>query len=255
MAPSEVSAVLCSSWATVDDVSPNQRASVAALSDDELNAHLLMASEILWALSGRRWYGGGCVESATLRSAPPQPGQGTWPYHRTWGSCGCWAWGGPANGWVGQHIASPMAVRLPRSPVTAVTAITINGLPFTDYRLVRAGWLERTDGRGWAVCDESTEITYEHGEPPPLAGLAAAVELGIEMGKAALNDNSCRLPVRTTQVTRQGMSMTVVDPSEYLDKGKVGLPGVDLWLAAVNPRATPQAAGVWSPDIPTTLRS
>lgn len=261
MAASPVSPVLCSSWATSEDVPTTVRATVS-LTDAELDVQLLKASELLWALSGRRWLGAGCEEQATLRSVKPQPGLGTWPYHSTWGVCPCWSWGiwdagylWPASGWSGQHAAAPIAVQLPRSGVTAVTAVTINGDPFTDWHLLPSGWLERTDGRGWDMCGDTTIISYEHGQPPPLGGRDAAVELGVELAKALTNDNSCRLPVRTLQVTRQGVSMTVLDPAEYLEKGKVGLPGVDLWLAAVNPKAIPQAAWVWSPDIPTTSRS
>jgi hypothetical protein len=60
----------------------------------------------------------------------------------------------------------------------------------------------------------------------------------------------CELPTRTTTVTREGISYTMLDPQDYLDRGKTGLPSVDLWIATVNPRRALRAPGVWSPDAP-----
>lgn len=259
----EVSDVLCSPWATIADVPEVMRLRVAALTDDELRVFLTRASELLWMLSGRRWYGGGCTESATLRSHPPMPGQGTWPYDRSWPACACWSSGTwldgrlyPSPGWKGRHTTSPIALRLPRSPITGIVSVTIDGDPFTDYHLLRTGWLERTDGQGWRMCDDSTVITYEYGEPPPPGGRDSAVELGIELALSFLGSDDCRLPERTVSVTRQGVSMTILDTQELLGKGLTGLPGVDLWISAITGGENrPQAAGVWSPDIPSTMRS
>lgn len=259
-----VSDVLCGPWATVQDVPTTIRTQLAALTDQELQDLLMRASEILWALSGRRWYGEGCTETAVLRSFPPHPGTSAWPYHSSWGSCGCWefsTWldGRPFPSWPAwwrdrDHFV-PFALKLPRSPVASIVSVTVDGNPFTAYRLLRSGWIERTDGQAWRMCDDSTTIVYTFGEAPPAGGRDSALELGIELAKDRLGLDNCRLPTRTTQVTRQGVTMTVVDPQEFLDKGRTGLPGVDLWLSAVNPGATPQAATVWSPDLPTTLRS
>lgn len=256
--------VLCAPWATLTDLTTAQRDSVIAMSDDDLQAQLLRASEILWALSGRRWIGQGCTETATLRSVPPQPGQGTWPYHRTWAACGCWAFGTWLDGrlypnflsYSGRHIGRPMAVKLPRSPVTGIVSVTIDGNPFAAWRFLRSGYLERTDGEGWNLCDDSTTIVYQFGEAPPAGGRESAIELGLEMAKDRLGLDSCRLPVRAySNITRQGVTLTKPDPWDFLTRGKTGLIGVDLWLSAVNPEARPQAATVWSPDIPRTMRS
>lgn len=246
-----VSEVLCSPWATVADV-PLRLRDTVALSDEELQTCLDRASEILWMLSGRVWMGGGCTETVTVAS---RPGQG--PYHDSWGTCDCWAWTtryGLAL-FPGPHVGPPRMVKLPRSPVAAVTGVEIDGEAFTEWRLLRSGWIERTDGQGWPVCTGTTEITYEFGEPPPAAGQFAAIELGIELAKALLGSNECQLPQRVVSITRQGISMTAMDPSEFMDKGKVGITSVDLWLSAVNPRAKAQGARVWSPDLPTTTRS
>ena len=189
------------------------------------------------------------------------PGTQAWPYSPSWGACQCWGFGVwldgrlfPGPGFTGTHYR-PVAVQLPRSPVTAVTGVTIDSAPFTDWRLSRSGWLERTDGQPWNGCDDSTEIDYTFGQPPPAGGRDSAVTLGLELAKATFGLDDCQLPQRTTSVTRQGITTVIADPMEFQEKGKTGLTSVDLWLSAVNPRAVPQSGRVWSPDLPTSLRS
>jgi hypothetical protein len=250
------SAVLCSAWATEADVPEAIRAEMA-ITGSEWSRALMIASEILWALSGRRWYGGGCMEEAYLRSTPPRPGTGAWPYHESWGDCGCWLqaqwingypiapFGGP---WA--HTGGAYAVKLPRDIVTEITSVTINGNSFTSYNLTRSGWLERIDGRSWDLCSGTTVVTYRHGEPPPLGGVQAAVTLAIELARDMYNVGKCRLPKRLTTVTRQGVTVDIADSLDILKEGGTGLTSVDLWLRSVNPEARPQRAGVWSPDLP-----
>jgi hypothetical protein len=260
--PAPVSEVLCSPWAELDDIPQKVRDEFGDdITDDQVTAELLRASELLWMLSGRVWYGGGCTETATLRSLPP-PGTESWPYAASWGRCRCWSYAGwsmtggvPARGlpYGGTHLA-PMAVQLPRSPVTGVTQVTVDGQPFEDWQLLRSGWIERTDGQAWNVCDNNTEITYQFGEPPPSGGREAAAELAVEFIKYKHKLDGCRLPRKATQLTRQGLSITI-DPLDFLDSGGTGLLGVDAWLRAVNPHRDHQPATVWSPDLPRTMRS
>jgi hypothetical protein len=252
-----VSQVLCTAWAIPADIPAAIRAELD-LTDTQLAGHLMLASEILWALSGRRWYGGGCTEEAVLRSSPPLPGTQSWPYHASWGSCGCWAHGTWLDGRFFpprdyRHQQAPMAIRLPRAPVTSVLSVTVGGEPFAAYNLIRQGWVERIDGQGWNTCDGETVVRYTFGEPPPLGGREAVIKLAVEFARASLGQ-ACRLPQRTTSVVRQGISIEMTDPMEFFEHGRTGLFEVDLWLSAVNPQGRPQSAGVWSPDIPTALR-
>jgi hypothetical protein len=48
--------------------------------------------------------------------------------------------------------------------------------------------------------------------------------------------------------------MTVIDPQQFLDKGRTGLLTVDLWLSAINPKSRTQRALIWSPDLPVAQR-
>lgn len=257
--PAARSKVLCSAWATLADVPEEYRDRVTP---DVWATLLLQASEILWALSGRRWYGTGCEETAVLRSVPPTAGRENWPYDKSWGHCACWAHGSwvadflwPPTEWLGRHLR-PIAIKLPRSPITAVVEVTEDGVTLspTSYRLTRSGWLERIDNDSWAVCGDTTEMTYRFGEPPPEGGVRAAVLLAIQFMLDLVGDSKCRLPQRVTSLTRQGISMSMIDPMEFMPDGKTGFYLVDLWLTSVNPHNRPQRGNVWSLDVPTTVK-
>jgi hypothetical protein len=256
---SPTSPVLCSPWATTADI---PEAKLTELTDthgftlDQINAALLRASELLWAFSGRVWLGGGCEEDAVLRSYPPMPGTGIWPYSPSWGRCGCWTnavWldGRPyPTPWTGSHIVVPTSIQLPRNNVTEVVEVTVAGDVFLGWEVAPNGWLARTDGQGWNVCAGDTEVTYRFGDPPPAGGRDAAVEFGIEILLDGTEE--CRLPPNVISVTRQGLTMELqsTDRPEF----RTGLPIVDMWLEAVNPHRRPQAAQVWSPDVPRLMK-
>lgn len=258
-AASPASSVLCSPWATEDDVPEAVRAELG-LTNVQWSRVMMIASEILWALSGRRWYGSGCLEEAYLRSTPPRTGTGTWPYHRSWGNCGCWGradWvnGYPVAPYVGQwsHSGGAYAVKLPRDVVTEIVSVTVDGNSFTSYNLTRSGWLERLDGQAWDTCSGSTVVTYRHGEPPPLGGVQACLTLAIELARDFYGIGKCKLPKRVSTVTRQGVTVDIVDSLDILKEGGTGLTSVDLWLRSVNPEARPQRAGVISLDVPRLM--
>lgn len=251
--PAPVSTVLCSPWATAADVPQSVKTELNLPNASQWAAPLLRASELLWALSGRRWYGSGCQETAVLRSD-----NATWPWDQTWGSCDCWTF--PPDTWppVGvegsRHILQPVALSLPRAEGITVNSVHIDGvlLSANAYRVSASGWLERIDGGSWPVCEGTTVVAYQHGRPPPAGGRDAAVTLAIELAKDLYGIAGCRLPRRVRSITRQGVSMELVDPAEFLDKGLVGLVSVDMWIRAVNPDAQAQEGYVWSPDLPAS---
>lgn len=250
-------------WATLEDLP----VAVAELhSATEWFQILATATDVLWASSGRRWRGEQPPVTVALRAAPPRPGEAGWPYHRSWGQCSCYGGVGYSGGgaliptWVtsdrdrgGHH--DPAAIRLPHPDVTAVTSVTVDGLPFVTWRLDGA-WLSRTDGNGWPMCGDRASATYSYGRTPPAGGVAACVALASELGRALSSDpdQPCALPQRVQQITRQGITFSDVDDLAFLDKGLTGLLPVDLWLRSVNPYGRAQAGQVWSPDIPRATR-
>jgi hypothetical protein len=250
-----VSAVLCSSWANFVDVPLRLRDRLPALTESEWQSNLMLASELLWMLSGRRWYGGGCTETAMLRSDPPMQGRGDWPYDPSWGRCACWFEPDFVPGLPFDHVPGVYAIQLPRSPITNIVSVTIEGQPFTSYEMIRNGWIERTDGLRWNVCGSDTLVTYQFGEPPPEGGKQAAIVLAYELGLEQIGDGDCRLPTNVVSITRQGVTIERQPATEFQALLRTGVPEVDRWLAAVNPRSRASRGRVWSPDLPSTIRT
>lgn len=213
------------------------------------------ATFVLWVLSARK-YGGvrttteiycqaGLDEIGMDLVRTPQPtGWQVWPYLREGvltnmigggcGVCGC-----------------PHLIRLRGGPILSVESMVVGGrqlssdeIAIYDYSYVSAG-----KNRCWASCDD-VEVTYTFGAPPPSLGKRAAKELADQFILAATGDDECSLPQRVTSVSRQGMSWTLLDPQDFLDKGLTGLYLVDLFLRTANPNGAQLRARVFSPDVP-----
>ena len=249
----------CSAWATYADLpaEPSRMFSPA-----EWCGFLSTATDILWASTGRRWRGANLTETVALRAAPPRAGEGSWPYHSSWGNCPCYLGEGYGSvGWFsqwrcdyGRHM-EPAAVRLPRSDLTGITSVLLDGGTFTSWAL-DGSWLARTDGLSWSVCGDRTSVTYAFGKLPPIAGVGACVTLAVELARYASPDpdQACTLPRRLTSVTRQGISFAALDNMQFLDDGLTGLYSVDAFIRATNPKNRMQTATCWSPDIAMARR-
>lgn len=145
-------------------------------------------------------------------------------------------------------------------PVASIVSITIDGevLPETSYRLDNNQLLVRMDGEAWPPCnrldlpttEEGTwEIVFERGIEVPIGGRIAAGILANEMAKAICGDASCALPKRIQSITRQGVTIALVDNFDALnEKGQTGIWLVDSWVASVT---SPKRGGsVRSVDVP-----
>ena len=237
------------SWISVDDLedptSPHAAEAVSA------------ASFVLFNLSGRKYSGvhtttevycqigldgQGHVYPSTLNPG----GGGARVYPTLWdgqiinqiggscGTCGC-----------------PHLIRLRGTPVLSVQALSVGARSFADdeitvydYSYIAAG-----SGRCWSSCDDVT-VTYTYGSPPPSMGKIAARAMANQYVWAMADDDRCALPQRVTQVSRQGMSWTLLDPQTFLSEGLTGIYQVDLFLRTVNPDKARMRARVFSPDIP-----
>jgi hypothetical protein len=223
----------------------------------DVAASILVASEILFLLSNEK-YPGSCAD--TIR-----------PIGST--SSGCWGrnpdlfatWGGSLGDirnyrcdhrlscTCGQPCQLDFA---PLLPVTSIEQVLVDGTEVTDFVLLDNRWLARTDGDCWPSCQDmllastepdTFEITYRHGLAPPESGRLAARQLACELVKSC-SGGDCQLPARVTSVTRQGISMAILDPLDFLDNGRTGLYFVDLFLKAVNPDGMRGHVSVMSPD-------
>ena len=158
------------------------------------------------------------------------------------GTCGC-----------GDALAT---LRLP-GPVAEVISVEVDGqvLPTEAYRVDNGSLLVRTDGGTWPRWQDfeadagepnTFVITYMRGKPVPEGGQVAAGVLAVEFAKALCDDNSCRLPRRVQSITRQGVTVAVLDAFEDITEGHTGIWLIDSWVASVTrPRSV---SSVISPD-------
>lgn len=228
---------LCEPWASTADLcSPCDDYSADA---GYLETMLQAASEILHVLSGRQFPG---VCEDLIR---PRYG------------CGCLYRNASCS-----HTRRELA--LPQTPVVEVLEVVVDGVTLTEgthYKLLDRRSLRRIDDESWpAVQDldlpdteeDTWSVRYTFGLGPPASGVLAAATLACELAKACqpeeFGDSECKLPERVTSITREGVSMIVLDPFAFLEKGRTGLYEVDLFLSAVNPQGARRRARAFSPD-------
>ncbi len=184
---------------------------------------------------------------------PSSGGAGPWmvPYvlNGLWRNCTC-------NG--GCSCAPSCRVDL-GVPVAEVTEVKIHGLTLdpTAYQLIGT-WLARVDGgECWPSCQDpavpDTEadtfsVTYKPGRALPIAGQIAAGALAGEFIKAC-SGAACALPANIASLSRQGVDVEFVSPSDVLNDGRTGIREVDLFIQAVNPGNMRMRSRVMSPDV------
>lgn len=96
-------------------------------------------------------------------------------------------------------------------------------------------------------------MAVSYGADPPPIGFSAASALGAEFAKSRAGLPN-RLPVRLQSITRQQVSMTVLDPMAFLDKGLTGVVEADMFISAYNPNRQKRRPQVWSPDMSSARR-
>lgn len=220
-----------------------------------------IATEILYALSGRQF--GLCTR--TLRpcrancygdvwssqgvAGYPQPTllKGQW-FNLACGDCSS-----------GCSCTTVSEAVLP-GPVHAITEVKIDGvvLASTAYRLDDWRLLVRVDGSSWPLCNdlnlEDTEIgtwsvDVQIGVPVPPLGQLAVAELGTEIAKFISCDDTCVLPKPIQSITRQGISISFLDPNEVFADGRIGLYFCDLFIQTYNPNKLRRRSRAYDIDL------
>lgn len=174
-----------------------------------------------------------------------------------WFNIGCGRCGGTCA-----CLDGTSALSLPW-PVETITSITIDGepVPADAYRVEERRLLIRQDGGSWPLRQDLGEpagaegtfvIEYLHGLPVPTGGQIAAGVLAMELAKAMCNDGSCQLPRRVQTVTRQGVTVAMLDGFDDIENGRTGIWLIDSWVASVTAPRRPSA--VHSVDIPSHQR-
>lgn len=142
-------------------------------------------------------------------------------------------------------------------PIDSVLRVDLDGevLDPSAYRVDNRNYLVRTDGGVWPTCQDleapvgsqgAFEVTYLWGTPVPKGGRLAASVLACEMAKAATG-RDCSLPQRIQTITREGVTVGVLDSFEGLEGGRTGLWLVDSWVTSVV--NAPRRSRVLSPDL------
>lgn len=226
----------CGQWATEADVCSPCTDETADLDD-----WIGVASDILFELSGQR-FPGVCTDTVRPCSVTCHS-DGARRYddlvasssYQWFGACGC---GSTPCG----CSALPELV-LSGWPLVSITEVLIDGatLDPSAYRIDDWRRLVRVDGEQWPACQDlsapTTEadtfsVEFAYGVAPPAAAVAAAATLGCQFALACAGSAACRLPQRVQSITRQGVSMVMLDPFTFFDDGRTGLYDVDLFLAA-----------------------
>lgn len=106
------------------------------------------------------------------------------------------------------------------------------------------------------MCNATTKIIveYTYGSPPPLAVKMAIDMLSREFTLLFNGDDECKLPERVKSVSRQGISMEILSPQDFLENGLTGVTEIDEILATFNPSKAKRPARVVSQVLPPPRR-
>lgn len=227
---------LCQDWVTL--VEMGDCGCSAAPNPTTVQNSISAASETLYILSGRQYPGLCDVE---IRPC----GDGC---NCNFDDCGC---NRLSRAFIGYDVAS-------------IGEVDVAGVVLDpeDYRL-ESPYIVRLDGGNWPCCqnmagqpgDEDTfTVTALVGQAPSRIGIDAARALASELVRSCTPGEACALPERVTSITRQGVSMAILDPLDFLTDGRTGIYAVDLFLSTVNPNGLTRRSRAWSPDLPTAKR-
>lgn len=257
---------MCGQWTTAGAVC--SMAPDLPTDDDTVADAIAMASEVLFNFTRRRWPGlctdtvrpclrSDCVQTAAdlraLVNGDPLPVS-----HLTSDrECGC----GYLPSW-----------DLPGRPAVEILEVKVDGhvVPPSDYALDNEATLvgqRMANGhtRTWPSCQRldvddthpgTWSVSYTYGFAPPAGGRRAATSLAIQLAYAwtPTGKDKTRLPKRVTTVSRQNVTMALIDPLTLFADGMTGLPEVDMWVAAANRGSNMRGAAVIDPMVGRSAR-
>lgn len=237
----------------------------AAFDPSVQDAATRWAAQIMWASTGRRF--GTCRTTVRpcRRSCEDCADGWFWSYGQwvpyvsngVWRNC--WCGFGPGCG----SCNAACQVWLP-GPVAGVIEVIIDGdiVDADTYRVDAtdgAWWLVRNrtddDDLCWPDCqnfdhpmgeDHTWSVTYEKGVAIPRVVSDAAGILAVEWARGCTG-GTCRLPGRIQNLTRQGVTVTMVPVDQLLDRNLTGIMEVDQVITSFNPnglKGRPRIASV-----------
>lgn len=230
-------------WVTIRDLGPEWESS------DYAQQAVESASYLMWALSGRKYSGITTVTERYVRFAPlintRLIQEAAILNSRV----------NKALSIVEPWVSAETRIRLRGQPVQEVATVrNINGgiVNPSSYYIVDHSTLQFSEGA--LIVPADIEISYTYGTHPPTLGKMAARRVAIEFIKLWEGLDDCALPSRVSQVTRQGVTYTVLDSQDFLQEMRLGIYEIDLFLKTVNPHKANKRSKVFSPDIPKARR-
>lgn len=207
---------------------------------DSINA-VVSASWLLWSLSGRRLHVAG-TKRDTYELAPG--GRRKIKLLTT-----------PVDTVLDVRSIDPWDATAPASGVAYATGTWAQ--VGRDVRFTRSfisgGWIRAADPRlipeGMLV---QIDYTVKDNVPP---GTQSVVLYLAEQYLLAANDLPCGLPDRIVSLTRPGITWTLLDAADFLNRGRTGIIRVDTWLMTVNPGGNKSKARVFDPAMPRLIES
>ena len=242
-------------WVTPTDLGTTYSESVYA--DDACQ----MASNILWAMSGRKYSGTTTVTERYITAIDSFQYQGSSAKNFSPQLASGQVYNVPSEDWNDSAYQS--------DGTSSISRIRLRGKPVQEIHLVRSmydGLIVNPDA--YYIAEHSTliaykgtpwppgniEITYTYGSRPPVAGRQAALLFAIELVKLWEGDD-CALPDRVTSVSRQGVSYTILDNQDFLENMRTGIYAIDLFIKTANPAKALAPSKVFSPDMPRARRA
>lgn len=250
---------LCDPW----PLPPSGCPDLSGLSDEVREFAVLAASEALWMRTGYRY--GSC--QATVRPcrqscAPSWAHAGgpwwwdgaSWPVltpgSALWWSvaCGCRTSCGCTDA---DELLLPGLVQ-------SVDAVVVDGVTLdqgTHWLLYDGRRLVRTDGERWPLCQDWTvtggpgtwAVTATYGQPVPALGQLAVAHMAADLASGCTG-GPCRLPRNTSNVSRQGVTVSMPSPAELAEADLTVIPAVNEFLLSLRAGAAALPPRIWNPD-------
>lgn len=151
------------------------------------------------------------------------------------------------------HRIGNRRLYLVNRPVKRVNSVVVNGITLAPakYSLRNNSYLVRTDNKLWMPNEKyDIAITYDYGVAPPPAGIEAVIQLANQFIWAETDNSLCTLPERVTTISRQNVTIGVLDPQDFLENGRTGILAVDLFLKASNATKSQRKTKIYSVDKP-----
>lgn len=252
----------CQAW------DPIWSCDISAKAPEVTGTAVQAATEILWAMSGRRFgtctvthrpcrrdcYDGYAWSNLSASWMTTWTGPGyleAGGYYTPWFDLTC----GSCNG--GCSCARVSEVVLP-APVSSITTVKVDGivLDSSAYRVDDNRLLVRTDGQVWPRCNnlsrdddqpDTWSVTAVYGQDVPTLGRLAVGEMACEIMRA-MSGEDCRLPAGIRTLVRQGVTIEMPNLGELFSDGKTGLYLADAFIQSVNPHRLTRRSRVYSVD-------